>query len=187
MEQSEPRTPTRILRDEHEVILRVLNAFESMLHRIEDGSPPDKEALRNAVEFFRGFADGCHHAKEEDCLFPAMERAGLPTQGGPVGIMLEEHEQGRAYIQEIRRAVEENPPDARKRMIDNGWAYIQLLRAHIHKENEILFPLADKSVPEPAMKAVARDFEAAEAARGEGETHEHFLSLARELEAKAGL
>lgn len=186
MTQADHPTPTQILRHEHEVILRVLSAFERMLKSAESGAAPDRQAVSKAVEFFRGFADGCHHAKEEDCLFPALERAGLPTQGGPVGIMLEEHEQGRAYIREIARGNEEDTPEARKRLVDHGWGYVQLLRAHILKENEILFPLAEKSLPQSAMESVYGEFMAVEANR-EGESHDHFLALAEELEANAGV
>jgi hemerythrin-like domain-containing protein len=186
MEQHANPAPTQILKNEHDVILKVLDSFEGMLKKVEEGTAPDPDFFGKSVEFFQGFADGWHHAKEEDCLFPAMEKAGLPPEGGPVGMMLEEHDQGREYVREIKRSIEDTPAEAKKILLDNGWAFLQLLRAHIHKENEILFPLADRAIAADAMRVLSRDFEAAEAAKGEG-TREHFLALARDLEAKVGV
>jgi hemerythrin-like domain-containing protein len=181
-------TPTEILKHEHEVILRVLTSFETILKTVEMGARPDPDLAGKVLEFCRGFADKCHHAKEEDLLFPAMEKAGFPREGGPVGVMLEEHEQGRAYIQGIEDAVRllpEDPETGRKRFLDNGWAYVQLLQAHIHKENEILFPLADRGIDPDTMHGLIHAFEDTEAAMGEG-THERFLNLAGEIAKRAG-
>jgi hemerythrin-like domain-containing protein len=182
-------TPTEILKIEHEVILKVLGSFENILRRVEGGTPPDPELIDRTVAFFRGFADTCHHAKEEALLFPAMEEAGLSAEGGPVEVMLEEHEQGRAYIQGIVDAmamVPGNADEGRKRLLNNGWAYIQMLQAHIHKENEILFPLADRVIPPDRMHALIHAFEDAEAGMGEG-AHERFLMLAEEIAKRAGV
>jgi len=186
MQQHSHPAPTQILKNEHDVILRVLDSFEGMLKKVEEGATPDPDFFGKSVQFFQGFADGWHHAKEEDCLFPAMEKAGLPREGGPVGMMLEEHDQGREYVREIKRSIEDNPAEAKKILLDNGWSFLQLLRAHIHKENEILFPLADRAITADAMHALSHEFDAAEAAKGEG-TQERFLTLARELEAKVGV
>ncbi len=51
------------------------------------------------------FADQCHHGKEEDLLFPAMEAAGIPRESGPIGVMLEEHNIGRQYVRGMAEAV----------------------------------------------------------------------------------
>ena len=80
------RMPLDMLRDEHEVILRVLTALEGWLNQLEAGKPVRTETLRQAVQFFRGFADGCHHHKEEELLFPKLEEGG---PFGPVAVMLE--------------------------------------------------------------------------------------------------
>lgn len=182
-------TPTQVLRSEHEVILRVLAALEVQLDRVSKGATPDSEALRETLEFLRGFADICHHGKEEDLLFPALDLAGLPREGGPVGVMMEEHVEGREYIRgmdEGVRGLAGDPAPARTRILDNGWAYIQLLRSHIHKENEVLFPMADRLLDADSLHGLTHRFEDAEAAMGPG-THERYLALAAKLEAKAGL
>lgn len=181
------RNPTQVLRDEHDVILDVLGTFRRMLDRVERGDP-DPEGLGTTLGFFREFADRCHHAKEEARLFPAMTEAGVPEHGGPVGVMLEEHEQGREYLREVGRGIEELASAgeaARRRILDNGLAYVQMLQAHIHKENEILFPLADRVIGPERMHRLAHEFEDAEREMGEG-AYERYTQLARELARRAG-
>ena len=79
-------------------------------HPGRHGRPPGKaaarrEAFKSYLGFLKEFADKCHHGKEEGILFPALTAAGLPSQGGPVGVMLHEHVEGRALIQEMEKAV----------------------------------------------------------------------------------
>jgi hemerythrin-like domain-containing protein len=178
------KSPTTILREEHEVIVKVLDGLEAMLERIQKGGPADPGLLEEAVHFIHGFADGCHHEKEEEMLFPALEAAGVPVQGGPVGVMLAEHEEGREYARGIAEgiaALAGGSDAGRRKVLDNGWAYIQLLRAHIMKENEILFPLADRAISPDAMHGLTHAFEDAEARFGE-EKRAGFLALADKIE-----
>ena len=83
--------PTEILSAEHRVIEQVLNCLEKMAAQAEKTGTLDKVSATDAVNFFRTFADQCHHGKEEAHLFPAMEAKGFPRQGGPTGVMLHEH------------------------------------------------------------------------------------------------
>ncbi len=86
---------TRCLRDEHQVILRVLDRFEIALALSEESGEVPRATYQPFLEFFRGFADLCHHCKEEDRLFPVLEKNGVPREGGPIGVMLYEHQLGR--------------------------------------------------------------------------------------------
>ena len=95
---SDNSTVREILMDEHRVIERVLDAFERMLSL----GVIDKAFTIKALDFFRQFADGCHHHKEEEQLFPAMESAGTPVEAGPIGCMLHEHELGRELVARMR-------------------------------------------------------------------------------------
>ena len=65
-----------------------------------------QEVLANLQEFFRLFADQCHHGKEEELLFPLLEQKGIPRTGGPIGVTLHEHEEGRALVRQMGDAVE---------------------------------------------------------------------------------
>jgi hemerythrin-like domain-containing protein len=156
---------TQTLRDEHQVILRVLSCFETAIHSVPS---PDQSAAATFgpfVEFFRDFADAWHHDKEEGCLFPALERAGLPRDGGPIGCMLEEHDRGRAHVKAIALALEaagDGDADALSTIMSEGEAYIDLLRAHITKEDHVLFEMADDIIRADDAARVTAEFIARE-------------------------
>lgn len=79
---------TRILMEEHRVIEGVISNMEAGAKRLETGQAVRAEFFIQAAEFIKGFADGCHHRKEEGVLFPAMEAAGVARESGPIGVML---------------------------------------------------------------------------------------------------
>jgi hemerythrin-like domain-containing protein len=130
--------PTDVLREEHEKILTALSVLTAIADR-DDPLPRDHVA--KLVAFFRGFADRCHHAKEEAALFPALEARGIPRQGGPIGVMLHEHEEGRALVGDIAAAAAEGD---RARFVQGVRAFDDLLGRHIQKENQILFRMAER-------------------------------------------
>jgi hemerythrin-like domain-containing protein len=154
------RSPTDVLRDEHRIILRALESLEVAAHCLQAGRPVPEELWLGTIGWLRAFADRNHHTKEENALFPAMIRAGVPARGGPIDVMLEEHEQGRALL----AALETGSPDARAA---SAHRYIALLRDHIDKENGLLFPLADAVLDEREQAELGREFARAEAELGE--------------------
>ena len=97
---------TQILMEEHRVIERVLTALQRAADRVAEGARIRPSFFLNAAFFIKNFADGCHHRKEEGVLFVAMQESGIPREGGPVGVMLAEHEQGRAFTREMKDAAE---------------------------------------------------------------------------------
>lgn len=152
---------TRTLREEHQVILRVLACFETALKAPQPSARSIAETFAPFIEFFRGFADACHHQKEEGYLFPALERAGLPHEGGPIGCMLEEHDRGRAHVKAIAAAIEltgNAGAGALDTVVTEGEAYIELLRDHIHKEDNVLFEMADEIIVGDDAARLAEQF-----------------------------
>lgn len=146
------KTATEVLRDEHVLILRALDLAETAAARLASGSGPADEWWSALVAWLRGFADRNHHAKEEQALFPAMASAGVPTEGGPIGVMLDEHVEGRALI----RAIESGTADGRAK---SARRYVELLRAHIDKENGVLFAIADAVLDDRAQQTLGAAFE----------------------------
>jgi len=71
---------TEQLKEEHKGIILMLRVLEQMCDRLDAGEPVDLDHLERSVEFLKVFADTCHHAKEEELLFPAMEQAGIPRK-----------------------------------------------------------------------------------------------------------
>ena len=143
------------------------------------------DSWKQALDFIRHFADGCHHLKEEKVLFPAMEEHGIPRDGGPIGMMLMEHEEGRGYVRSMMGAialVETKNEAAKEILIDKAKAYLRLLREHIQKEDEILFRIADDVIPPDEQKQLLRSFEEHEAKEMGTGVHEKYLKLVEELE-----
>ncbi len=175
---------TEILMQEHRVIEKVLDTLNSAVLAVKNGQSVRPSFFIDAADFIRGFADGCHHHKEEGVLFKMMEEHGLSAQSGPVGVMLHEHELGREFTRGMRAAAEkweQGDESARAQVVENATAYVALLRQHILKEDQILFPMADRVIPLNDHPAVLVGFEHVEHEEtGEG-IHEKYLALANTL------
>jgi hemerythrin-like domain-containing protein len=175
--------PTEVLSDEHRVIERVLAAVEKLL-----ASPPAPSLShwKKALDFISNFADQCHHLKEEKLLFPAMEAHGIPREGGPIGMMLMEHEEGRSHVRAMRVAVEgleRGESGGVESLLSHARGYLRLLTEHIQKEDEILFRIADDCIPAGEQTALLNSFEEHEAREMGAGVHEKYLAIAQELEA----
>jgi len=177
---------TAILRKEHDAILKMLGATEEAIRRLDSGGTVKPETLEGLLEFFRLFADKCHHGKEEDLLFPLLESRGMPRLGGPTGVMLHEHEQGRALI---KRMVEATEACKRGEKAEAAWAeaargYTALLRQHIDKENNILFVMAENMLTAEEQRQLAADFERLEIEKMGAGTHERLHASMDKLVAE---
>ena len=174
---------------EHRIIERVITVLEMGALQLEQGQGVRPELFIEATDFIKGFADGCHHKKEEGVLFPAMVKSGVPNQGGPIGVMLAEHEQGRVITRNLRSAAQNlaaGDQSASQEVITHARGYSQLLRQHIMKEDRILFPMADQVLPPGEQERVANGFESVEHEEtGEG-VHEKYLALADKLALEIG-
>lgn len=157
--------PTEILSQEHRVIESMMNEMEGQVRAAAAGQAFPRRFFDEALDFFRNFADGCHHAKEENLLFPRMKERGVPEHGGPIGVMLAEHDEGRAYLKAVREsldAAEQGDAAARQRVLDNARGYIALLRQHIQKEDNILFRMARMVLQPDDVVELGREFAAVE-------------------------
>lgn len=180
-------TATEILRHEHEAVLKMLDAAEEVAQRFEKGGKVRPEVLADLLEFFRLFADRCHHAKEEELLFPLLERKGIPREGGPVGVMLAEHDEGRALVKEMAEAAEayqSGVKGASLRWAKAARAYVQLLRGHIFKENNVLFLMAERVLTPDEQAQLAESFEKLEIEKMGAGTHERLHAKMEKLVAE---
>ena len=181
---------TEILMSEHRVIERVLTVLDEAADHLESGKALRVGLFIEAASFISGFADGCHHRKEEGVLFTTMARYGIPVEGGPIGAMLSDHEQARLFTKGMRESaqkVESGESSALRMLIQNARGYASLLRQHIQKEDNILFPMANRFIPVAEHDKVFDGFEHVEHEEtGEG-VHEKYLALADALEREMGL
>ena len=182
--------PTEILSSEHRVIEQVLDCLEKMADQAGREHAVDAESARDAIDFLRSFADGCHHGKEEAHLFPALEAKGLPRNGGPTGVMIHEHETGRGHVRgmdEALAAFAAGEAGAAARFARRARDYTALLREHIHKEDHCLFSMADQMLSPEEQAALLARFDQVEIHHmGEG-VHERYLELANRLADRYGV
>ncbi|MEZ5988086.1 MAG: hemerythrin domain-containing protein [Planctomycetota bacterium] len=168
---------------EHDVILGVLAAAERRLVAERDrGTAYDATYWLDLARFLHGFADELHHAKEEAHLFPALTRCGLPEQGGPVAVMKQEHEQGRALVRGFRAAAKADDQADTWRQVG---LFVELLRQHIAKENQVLFEMARRLLPEPEVTGLRWTYEELAAATDDARTRKELLALAADLDRRA--
>lgn len=173
-----------ILMDEHRLIEEALGALETFALGLKAGAENDRATVKDFSEFFSGFADKCHHGKEEDRLFIKMNQFGFPKDYGPVAVMLAEHAEGRSHVGvfvQIGAGTGPLSDSERGAIIEHALAYIPLLRSHIIKEDNILYPMAVQAIPPAEMAAMLAEFQALEqGATGEDE-HQRFKALAEKL------
>jgi hemerythrin-like domain-containing protein len=175
--------PVDVLMTEHRTIERVLAAVEARLAEAE-GGPVPYEFLTQALDFFRNFADGCHHAKEEELLFPLLEQRGIPRANGPIGCMLNEHVQGRNYLAVVRAnldAARDGSSEAVSAVYDAATGYIGMLRRHIYKEDQILFQMAIRTLSPADVAELSAGFVEPANPRLSPETRERYARLAEAL------
>ncbi len=138
--------PSTVLKNEHQIILRVIAVLNKLVTLSESEDQFETDALSQCVVFFKLFADACHHAKEEDLLFPLLEARGIPRDGGPIGVMLHEHNIARQLTAQMADAiniVRNDEPNGREQFHTAAHQYIELLTNHISKEDNVLFNMGD--------------------------------------------
>jgi hemerythrin-like domain-containing protein len=178
-------TPTDELKEEHQGILLMLKILDKVCVKLESKEKVDPDHLERIVEFFRVFADKCHHGKEEDLLFPEMEKSGVPKERGPIGVMLIEHDQGRAFVKGMGEAAtryKKGESTGLAEFTKNARDYIALLTQHINKENNILFPMGDRAISREKQGELVEAFETLEREKIGAGTHEKFHQLLHHLQ-----
>ena len=139
-------TATQNLENDHVHILRLTDI---MLEMVEQKCT-ETDHFELVVNLIRKFADGLHHAKEEELLFPLLGEKGFSPEQGPVAVMLMEHVQGRNFVKGISDGIVElkkGKSGAIQLVYENLSGYAILLQNHISKENNILFRMADRTHP----------------------------------------
>lgn len=157
------KTAANNLEDDHVHILRLTEIMEHVTY----DSEPDVTTLESIVDIIKNFADGLHHAKEENIYFPYLSTRGFSTSQGPVAVMLHEHVLGRNYVKGMSENItlyKNGNPAALKKVYDNMRGYAELLQSHISKENNILFRMADRVLTEEEQANLVGEFDKIEGA-----------------------
>ena len=171
------------LREEHQLILRVVASLEENVES-PPGGQSDLGVVEDCVSFFKLFVDACHHGKEEDLLFGELVGAGMPRHAGPIAVMLEEHQRGRALVKRMAEVLEEaqrGRDGAYDALRAVALDYAELIRSHIAKEDGVLFNHADHVLGAPACERLCAGYEVVCARRFDGCTKAQLEELAERI------
>ncbi len=133
---------TECLNTEHGVFLTQLSVLERLLS--DSAGPAELAAatrtLAQAVEN--------HRRAEESVFYPALRRV-FGDDFPPLAVMEEEHREIERCIQGVLRGGPETARYAR--------GFVEVLRGHIAKEIEVLFPMAEQRIPADELERLAAD------------------------------
>ncbi|MCG6986793.1 MAG: hemerythrin domain-containing protein [Gemmatimonadetes bacterium] len=173
-----------MLMREHRFIETMLNTLEVFAERLEPGTASDRVVVRDFGDFFAEFADRCHHGKEEEGLFRKMEEHGIPNDHGPIAVMLSDHREGREHVavfHEVGAGDGPLSPEECEAVKRHATQYADHLRAHIQKEDNVLYPMSEQLIPDEEMDRLARDFERFEEDVMGAGAHERYHEMGRRL------
>lgn len=146
---------------EHELIERSMAILKQCLDAIELSVDVNTFQLGRAIDFLLQFGDKIHNTKEEKILFPLMESHGVPVQGGPLGVMLQEHEAERQLLtrmQGILPVFSELTFAERLEFKEEGMEYLKVRADHIWKENDVLYPMGRKVLTDADNTSLMAEF-----------------------------
>ena len=179
-------TATKNLEDDHVHILQLIRVME----RIIGSENPDITHIASVVDIIRNFADGLHHAKEENQFFPFLANRGFSISQGPVAVMLMEHVRGRDFVKGIAENIslyKGGNLSALGKIYSNMAGYAELLQNHIGKENNILFRMADRALSEEDHQLLLKQFEEAEKTHVSGSSSAEYIKRIQQLESNYGI
>jgi hemerythrin-like domain-containing protein len=177
------KNPTVDLFEEHGGIILMLKIMEQVAKKLHAGADVDRAHLQKILEFLSNFADKCHHGKEEGILFPELLKSG--SNETLINELLGEHKTGRDYIRGMKESFQQFAPGSADaiHIAVNAEGYIRLLTEHIRKENDLLFPVADRELSAALKDEIFEKFEILERdVIGEGK-HEEYHGWLKELKA----
>jgi len=179
--------PTEELMNEHRVIERMLGVMSKAADKMERSEEVDASIFVGAADFLRNFADMCHHGKEEMLLFKKMVERGIPSESGPIAVMLHEHEDGRAHVRAISKLAEMHLDGyVLKELVSHTRGYVELLSQHIQKEDTILYPIADQILTAADQKYLETGFEEVEEKIMGPGVHERYHKMIEDFEKRLG-
>lgn len=180
------RTSTQNLENDHIHILKLIDVMRALTA----SENSDTGHIESIIDIIRNFADGLHHAKEEELFFPALEMKGFSARQGPVAVMLHEHVQGRNFIKGMTENLDlyrNGKNEALKEVYQNMNGYADLLTNHISKENNILFRMADKVLSDEEQKRLLESFEKIEQNRSVGTQANDYIERINTLASNYGV
>ena len=181
-----PESWSDLLMNDHQTTERV---FDAVSKALSGPTAPAVGLMQDAARYFREYVDGCHNKKEEQYLFPLIETRGVPRQGGPLAVMLSEHDESRTQLPRLLALIDAYAAgngsvlDQLRKVFEE---YSALLKNHYWKENDILYPMARRVMTAADADAVVAGIDATEAALG-SDTRARYYALAERIITGGGV
>ncbi|MBI4267206.1 MAG: hemerythrin domain-containing protein [Chloroflexi bacterium] len=162
--------PTELLKEEHQAVLKKLDALQEIVNHL-DQKEANKARFEELMSFFQTDF-WVHFDKEEKALFTEFDNF-MPRGSGPIAVMIDEHEVLRntneAMQQDVAKYLNHSDnAETRQAIVDNGTHFIEFLRNHIFKEDNILFSMADMHFDRGQNEKVVKLFEQIEKSERKG-------------------
>lgn len=154
-------TAIKNLENDHDNILGLIEVMEKMVLTLST----ELSRMEMVASLIKNYADGFHHAKEEKLLFPLLVKKGFSKEHGPVAVMLHEHAEGQNFVSGMTEEIEaykNGDTSTLTKLYENMQGYIDLMRVHIAKENNVLFTMADKALTDEEQQTLLKAFVAVE-------------------------
>jgi len=171
------------LRAEHRGVLRMSGILEKVAARAREGEELPAADGKGIVEFLRVFVGGCHHLKEEQFLFPAVQ-AAEPDVRQLIAELLAEHEEGRVLAAAFAGAAEGSGSSRIQELAEASSSYAALLRRHVEVEEHRLFSEADRVIPIPQQEHLEEEYERVEEEVVGAGRHEAFHAMLEDMERR---
>ncbi len=174
---------TTSLRKDHDLIEKVIKAMESTIQLLANNKQIPESILLPVIDFSKNFTDVCHHSKEENSLFPALEQAGMPRNMGPIAMMLMDHERSREIGKHMEESAKKYLSSGNSEdLINDMKQYVEHISEHLWKENNRLFMMAEARLQYVSEK-VDKELDEIEISKLKemGKTREHYEKLAEDL------
>jgi len=169
---------------EHEMIERAMAVLKINLEKIDEAVKAPLQ-MQRAIDFLLEFGDKMHNAKEEEFLFPLMGQKGLPVEGGPIGVMLMEHDAERKLLQnmmaELPRLAEATTAE-RHKFAAGGFEYLTIRAEHIWKENDVLYAMGRKVISEEENGTLLNEFKTLDQLTYGDAARRHYEQMLAEVE-----
>lgn len=174
---------------EHELIERAMAVLKQSLEKLPSGGHEPAQLTR-ALDFLLEFGDKVHNKKEEDHLFPLMRQRGIPVEGGPLGVMLAEHEAERALLERMMLDVPRLGGMSQGEIATfqgEGMEYLTIRANHIWKENDVLYAMGRQVLSQDDATGLVEHFNEIDLAAYGKKAKANFAAMVDELEKTGGI
>lgn len=169
---------------EHEMIERAMAVLKNNLEKIDEAAKAPLQ-MQRAIDFLLEFGDKIHNTKEEKFLFPLMGQKGVPLEGGPIGVMLMEHDAERKLLQRMMAELPnlaEATVAGRQKFAAEGFEYLKIRAEHIWKENDVLYAMGRKVISDEENTSLLQDFKNLDQQTYGPEARKHYEQMLAEVE-----